>query len=323
MSTASLVACLPFQKLGMGPGFPKRVARTRSAQGRPLRSRFSERRHERCMFGGHPAPQQAVAEKKLLSSVARKRGSAGPRGSLGGWGGEGGYQLFEPDAMAPAARAAGRRFGPGPARGPEFRSTLPRQPSGAGRNENHSIPKRGRGELKDGVGRAARPTSKIGARRRGTDEFAGAYRENRRPKSKSEAALQKATGLDFNRYFMARGPSGRGLGAARRSSRPVARIACRDHPGHLARELRKNFYPPKLFFRGVGAPSGSVGGWLEGRGEPTFRARRDGAGGYRRRPAVRARPGSRAGTRPHPQLLNRRSDRGETRSAAKSLVAGR
>ncbi len=74
---------------------------------------------------------------------------------------------------------------------------------------------------------------------------------------------------------MARGPAGRGLGAARRPSRPVARIACLDHPGHLARELRKNFRPQKVPFRGVGAPSGSVGGWLEGRGESTFRARHD------------------------------------------------
>ncbi len=38
------------------------------------------------------------------------------------------------------------------------------------------------------------------------------------------------------------------------------------------------------------------GGMVRGRGVPTFRARRDGAGGWRCRPAVWARPGSRAGT---------------------------
>ncbi len=44
--------------------------------------------------------------------------------------------------------------------------------------------------------------------------------------------------------------------------------------------------------RGASRQSGGLG---RGRGVPTFRARRDGAGGSRRRPAARARPGSRAG----------------------------
>ena len=175
--------------------------------------------------------------------------------------------------MAPSACAAGQRFGPSSARGPEFWSTLALPPSGAGRNGNHFIPKRVRAERDNGVGRTARLTFKIGASQRGTDEFAGPQRKNRRPKSNFEAALQKATSLDFFRHFIVCDPLGHGHGAARRSSRPVARIACLDHPSHLARELQKNLQPTKLPFGGIGAPSGSAGGWLKGSGEPTFRAR--------------------------------------------------
>ena len=105
------------------------------------------------------------------------------------------------------------------------------------------------------------------------------------------SAHQRATGLLFIRYFLVCGPLGNGHGAARRPSRPVARIACLDHPGRLRLELRKNFQPQKVPFGGVGAPSGSSGGWLGGRGEPpTFRARQDDAVGSCRRPAVRGRP---------------------------------
>ena len=75
--------------------------------------------------------------------------------------------------MEPAACAAGQRFGPGLARGPELWSTLALLPSGAGRNKNHFIPKRGHAESEDGFGWDAAPTSKIGFRRRGTDKFAG------------------------------------------------------------------------------------------------------------------------------------------------------
>ncbi len=73
------------------------------------------------------------------------------------------------------------------------------------------------------------------------------------------SALQRAMGLLFIRYFLVCGPLGHGHGAARRSSRPVARIAGRDHPGHFAWEPQKNFLPQKVPFRGVGASSGSVG----------------------------------------------------------------